>query len=64
MSGDGSDLARLMRILDQVSAQAADLPSTSRAQRRAAARSALRQARAEARASSESTVSSAWAKGR
>ncbi|BBX87911.1 hypothetical protein MAUB_57840 [Mycolicibacterium aubagnense] len=48
-----SDMARMMRILDQVAAQGTSLPAVGRKQRRAAARSALKQARAEARARGE-----------
>lgn len=47
MSGKQSDLARMMRIFDQVEAQGSGLPPASRKQKRAAARSALKQARAE-----------------
>ncbi|CPU59721.1 Uncharacterised protein [Mycobacteroides abscessus] len=47
MSSSQSDLARMMRIFDQVEAQGSGLPRVSRKQKRAAARSALKQARAE-----------------
>lgn len=47
MSREPSDLARMMRIFDQVTAQGSGLPPISRKQKRAAARSALKQARAE-----------------
>lgn len=49
MSGSQSDLARMMRIFEQVEAQGSGLPRVSRKQKRAAARSALKQARAEQR---------------
>ncbi|CPT39602.1 Uncharacterised protein [Mycobacteroides abscessus subsp. abscessus] len=47
MSSSQSDLARMMRIFEQVEAQGSGLPRVSRKQKRAAARSALKQARAE-----------------
>lgn len=49
MSTEQSDLARMMRILDQAAAQGSGLPPISRKQKRAVARSALKQARAEQR---------------
>ncbi len=54
MSNEQSDLAQLMRILDQVAGQATGLPPKSRKERRAAARSGLKQARAEDRETSRS----------